>query len=125
VLRLGQTLVGLHARELREAAPVGLVAPDAEARAEHRIAACQYDGIIALPGAAVDDDVVTDLDVADVGADLPDDTRGVAASDVERAVVRVLLAAPDDVGGHRQRGQAVLDVTACGRTRATDVSGLR
>ena len=49
VLRLRQALVRLHARELREAAPVGLVAPDAEARAVHRVAARLHDRVVRVP----------------------------------------------------------------------------
>src|SRR5262249_29242646 len=83
MLRLGQALVRLRAGELREAAEAGLVAPDAEAPAEHRIAAPLHDRIVRAPHAAVDDDLVADLHVPDRAAHLPDDPGGVAAADVE------------------------------------------
>src|SRR5213592_3471934 len=49
LLRLRQALVRLDARELREAAPAGLVAPDAEARAEHRIGAGPDHRVVLAP----------------------------------------------------------------------------
>jgi hypothetical protein len=62
VRRLGQALVVLHLGVLREAAPVGLVAPDDLRRREHRVLAGDP-RIVAVPHAAVDDDLVADLDV--------------------------------------------------------------
>ena len=80
---LRHALVRLHLRELREAAPVGLVAPDAGTRGEHRIVARHHLRVVGVPQAAVDDDLVADLDVRDVLADGVDDAGGVAAADVE------------------------------------------
>jgi hypothetical protein len=84
VLGLGHALLGLDLGELGEAAPVGLVAPDPEGGRVHRVAAAlDPDGAVRLPLAAVHDDLVADLDVGDVLADLVDDAGGVAAADVE------------------------------------------
>src|SRR5207249_9444267 len=112
VLRLRQALVLLHAGELGEAPPVGLVAPDPEARAEHRIPARPHDRVVGGPRAAVDDDVVAHVDVADVATDLPHDARGIAAAEVERAVVGVILAGLADVDRVVVRcpGDVVVDV---------------
>ena len=65
VLRLRQALVRLHPGELREAAPVGLVAPDPEARANIGSVPGRTVGSFAFPHAAVDDDLVADLDVGE------------------------------------------------------------
>src|SRR6266581_6352570 len=54
LLRLRQALVRLHARELREAAPARLVAPDAKARAEHAIGARLDRRVVLAPHPAVD-----------------------------------------------------------------------
>ena len=49
MLRLRHTLMRLHAGELREAAPVGFVAPDFEGRIVHRIVAVADRGAICDP----------------------------------------------------------------------------
>src|SRR5438552_8050235 len=115
--RLRQALVRLHARELREAAPAGLVAPDAKARAEHRIGARLDDRIILAPHPAVDHDLVAELHVADRAAHLPHDPRGVAPADVEGVgvwKVGVLLPALDHVDRGAERGPDVVVVDAGG-----------
>ena len=81
--RLGQQLMRLHERVLREAAPVGLVAPDPRARRDDRVAAGGDPRVGGIPHAAVRDDLVADADVVDALADRPDDAGGVAAADVE------------------------------------------
>ena len=71
VRRLRQALMRLHARELREAAPVRSRSPRSVARREHRILARLRPPGRRVPHPAVHDDLVADLDVRDVAADLP------------------------------------------------------
>ena len=81
-------LARLHLAELGER-PIGrLVAPDALAGGEHRIAAVAL-LVVAIVLVTVDDDFVSDLPALHLGADRPDDSRGVRARDVERLLVHV------------------------------------
>jgi hypothetical protein len=115
VLGLGHALLGLDLGELGEAAPVGLVAPDPEGRGVHRVAAALTDGQVRGPLAAVHDDLVADLDVGDVLADLVDDAGGVAAADVEGLAAEVaagvpLVAGADDIDRDAEAGPDVVVV---------------
>src|SRR5262249_47245595 len=60
-----QTLVLLHAGELREAAPVGLITPNALGGREHRILAGLDVWAVAIPDAAVDDHVIPNAKLRD------------------------------------------------------------
>ena len=82
---LGHQLVGLHQRELAQAAVVGLVAPDALVGGEHRVVVRAR--ILVVDVVAVDGDRVARLPRADRGAHSEHHARGVAAHDVERLVV--------------------------------------
>src|SRR6202008_230803 len=81
-------LARLHLAELREAAVGSLVAPDALAGGGHRGAAGGL-LVVAVVLIAVDDDLVADLPALHLGADRPDDARGIGAGDVERLLVNV------------------------------------
>src|SRR5207247_5279291 len=63
---LRHALVGLRSRELTERSVVRLVAPDARGLGQHRILARFHPRVVRPPPAAVDDDLVADLDVAPV-----------------------------------------------------------
>ena len=78
----------LHPAELGERAVGRLVAPDALRRREHRVAAVAF-LVVAVVLIAVDDDLVADLPALDLGADRPDDARGVGAGDVIGLLVHV------------------------------------
>src|SRR5262249_40058341 len=110
--RLGQALVRLRAGELAVAAVVRLVSPDARALGQHRILAGEDPWIIRPPPSAVDDDLITHLDVLDVLADRPDDAGAVAAARVK--VLRLALSLPlgDHVDGRAERGPHVVVVDA-------------
>src|SRR4029453_6040629 len=117
MLRLRQALVRLDAGELREASPVRLVAPDAEARTEHGIVAGLDGRIVGLPDAAVDDDVIAGLHRRHRAARLPHDAGGIAAADVKRRLVGPLLVARprlDHVDRRAQAGPHVVVVDAGG-----------
>src|SRR6476469_6874547 len=88
MLRAFHQLAGLHLAELRERAVRRLVAPDALAGGEHRIAAVAL-LVVAVVLVTVDDDLVADLPALHLGADRPDDTRGIGAGDVEGLLVDV------------------------------------
>jgi hypothetical protein len=101
----------LHFGELREAAPVGFVAPDLERRVVHRIVAAADSGAIGVPAAAMDHDVVADLDVGDRAADLVHHAGGIAAADVKIGIVELgLLARRDHVHRGAARGPHVVEV---------------
>ena len=70
--------------------------------------------IVGVPHAAVDDDVVADLDVRDVLADRPHDAARVAAADVEVLGLALLLARLDDVDRDAHRRPHVVVVDARG-----------
>ena len=78
----------LHAAELGEGAVRRLVPPDALRGREHRVAAVAF-LVVAVVLVAVDDDLVADLPALDLGADRPDDARGVGAGDVIGILVHV------------------------------------
>ena len=63
---------------------------------EHRVLARDDPRVIGVPRAAVDDDLVTDLDVLDVLAGGPDDAARVAAADVEGLLLALLLPSLDN-----------------------------
>ena len=88
VLGTFHQLAVLHAAELRERAVRRLVAPDALRGREHRIAAVAL-LVVAVVLVAVDDDFVADLPALHLGADRPDDARGVGPGDVEGLLVAV------------------------------------
>ncbi len=88
VLRPLHQLAVLHPAELGERAVGRLVAPDALRGREHRIAAVAF-LVVAVVLVAVDDDLVADLPALDLGADRPDDARGVRAGDVVGVLVHV------------------------------------
>ena len=108
MVRLVHQLPRLHAAELRERAVRRLVAPDALRGRQQRIAAVAI-LIVAVVLIAVDDHLVTDFPAFDLGADRPDDARGIGARDVERMLVPVerrdrnAKAGPDAVVVHATR----------------------
>ena len=113
VRRLGHALMRLHARELREAAPVGFVAPDFERRIVHRIVAVADGGRVAIPDAAMNHDAVADLDVVHVVPGGIDDSRGVAAADMKIGVIVLgFLARADHVNRRAERGPHVVEIDA-------------
>src|SRR5713226_8164181 len=81
-------LACLHLAELREGSVRRLVAPDALAGREHRIAAVAL-LVVAVILVAVHDDLVADLPALHLGADRPHDAGGVGAGDVEGLLVDV------------------------------------
>ena len=81
-------LARLHLAELGERAVGRLVAPDALAGGEHRVAAVAL-LVVAVVLVTVDDDLVTDLPALHLGADRPDDARGIGAGDMEGLLVHV------------------------------------
>jgi hypothetical protein len=81
-------LAVLDAAELGERAVRRLVAPDALRRREHRIAAVAL-LVVAVVLVAVNDDLVADLPAFHLGADGPDDARGIRAGDVIVGLVNV------------------------------------
>ena len=101
-------LARLHPAELREGAVRRLVAPDALAGREHRVAAIAL-LVVAVVLVAVDDDLVAHLPALHLGADRPDDARGVGAGDVEGLLVpverrdRLAERGPDAVVVHARR----------------------
>ena len=117
VLGARQQLSGLHPAELGEAAVRRLIAPDALAGGEHRVAAVAI-LVVAVVLIAVDDDLVARLPPLHLRAHLPDDARGVGAGDVVGLLVAVQRAdrlaqrRPDavvvDAGGHHQDQHLVL-----------------
>src|SRR5580658_2940041 len=113
MLRLGHTLMRLDAGELREAAPVGFVAPDFERRIVHRVVAVFDCGAIRIPLPAMHHDMVADLDVAYVAPDRIDNSRGVAPADVEiRGVIFGFLPCGDDVDRRAERGPYIVEIHA-------------
>src|ERR671926_242519 len=78
VLGARHELARLHPAELGEGAVWGLVAPDALAGREHRVAAVAF-LVVAVVLVAVDDDLVAALPALHLGADRPDDARRVGA----------------------------------------------
>ena len=117
MLRALHQLARLHLAELGERAVRRLVAPDALAGGEHRIAAVAL-LVVAVVLVTVDDDLVADLPALHLGADRPDDARGIRARDVERLLVHVerrdrqAEPGPDavvvDAGGHHEDQHLVL-----------------
>src|SRR5689334_7820214 len=81
-------LAVLHAAELGEGAIRRLVAPDALARREHRIAAVAL-LVVAVVLIAVDDDLVANLPTLHLGADGPHDAGRIRAGDMIRVLVAV------------------------------------
>ena len=111
--RLGNALMRLRAGELAIAAVVGLVAPDAGAFRQHRVAPRQHPGIVRLPPAAVDHHLVARLDRFHVLADRPDDPGAVAAAGVEVFLLaQRLLAFPDNIDRPAQRRPYVVVIDA-------------
>ena len=103
----------LHARELGEAAPVGLVAPDFERRVVHRIVAVPDRWRVAIPDAAMYYDAVANLDVVHVMPDRVDDSRRVATADMKiRMIVFRLLARADHVHRRAERSPHVVEIDA-------------
>ncbi len=102
VLRAAHQLARLDAGELGEAAVGRLVAPDALAGREHRVAAVAV-LVVAVVLVAVDNDLVADLPSPDLVADRPDDARSVRPGDVIGCLVdverrdRLAEAGPDAV----------------------------
>ena len=98
--------MGLDAGELGEASPSCVSKPQMrKLLLKRRVAAGDDEGVVCVPHAAVQDDLVADLDVGDVGADGVDDAGGVAAADVEAllvAGVARLLVHADDVDRHAE-----------------------
>ncbi len=115
-LRLGQQLLGLDLRELREGAPGRLIAPDLLRGRGHRV---QPVDLRVLVGGlvAVHDDLVARLPAGDAGADLPHDAGGVGAADVVAELGVVAVA--HDRHGLAERGPHVVVVDA-GRHHAHD-----
>ncbi len=85
VAGLGHQLVGLHQRDLREAAEVGLEAPDPLLGVEHRVVVTV--GSLELHAQAVRDDLVAGLPQVHAGAGAQHDARQVRADHVVRQVV--------------------------------------
>ena len=81
----GHELVRLHQRELTETAVVGLVAPDALVRRQHRVVVRAR--VLVVDVVAVHRDRVTGLPRTHRRADAQHHTGGVAADHVERLVV--------------------------------------
>ncbi len=106
VLRPRHQLLRLHAGELGEGAVRRLVAPDALGRRVHRVAAIAL-LVVAIVLVAVDHDLVAHLPALDLGADRPDDARGVGARDV---VVRLVHVEHRD--RHAERGPDAVVVDA-------------
>src|SRR5712691_3534551 len=104
----------LGAGELAVAAVVGLVPPDPRALGEHGVLAGEHPGVIGPPPAAVNDDLVADLDVLDVFAGGPHDARAIAAAGVEVFGLAQLLALGDDVEGLAESGPDIVVVDAGG-----------
>ena len=113
-LGLRQALMRLGARELAVAAVVGLVAPDARALGEHGVLARAHPRIVRAPPAAVDDDLVADLDVPHVLAYRPHDAGAVAAAGVEVLGLSLTLPLGDHVDGRAERGPDIVVVDAGG-----------
>src|SRR4029077_18221330 len=84
----GHQLSVLHTTELGERAVWRLVAPDSLRGGEHRVAAVAF-LVVAVVLVAVDHDLVADLPTLDLGADRPDDSGRVGASDVIGVLVDV------------------------------------
>ena len=110
VLGLGQALMRLHLGELREAAPVGFVAPDLLAVAQHRIFAGENVRIVGVPHAAVNNDFVANFHVGNLRTDFPDDAGCIGTADVEILGVAALLSGLDDVDRDAHRGPHVVVV---------------
>ena len=119
---LGQALVRLHLRELRERAPARVVAPHAERRRQAGVLARLHPRIVLVPLAGVHDDAVAHLDVRDLVAHRVHDAARIRADDVEvggltpprlrlRDVDRDPARRPDvvevDAGGHHQHERIV------------------
>ena len=114
VLRLGDELLGLDLRELRERAPARLVAPDPLRGRGERVEAVDL-GILVGRLVAVDDDLVARRPPGHARTDLPDDPGRVRAADV---VVLVGVVA-EDGHGLAERRPHVVEVHA-GRHDADD-----
>ena len=109
--RARHQLARLDAAELGERAVGRLVAPDPLRGRVHRVAAVAL-LVLAVVLVAVDHHLVADLPAVDLGADRPDDARGVRAGDVVVGLVhvehrdRLAERRPDavvvDAGGHHQ-----------------------
>ena len=110
-------LAGLDLAELSEGAVRRLIAPDALAGGEHRIAAVAL-LVVAVVLVTVDHDLVAHLPALHLGADRPDDAGGIGARDVELLLVDVerrdRQAEPGphavviDAGGHHEDEHFVL-----------------
>src|ERR1700722_6353124 len=110
---LGHALMRLHAGKLREAAPVGFVAPDFERRIVHRIVAVADCGRVTVPDAAMNHDAVADFDVVHVVSGGVHDARRVAAADMKiRVIVLGLLARADHVDWRSERRPDVVEIHA-------------
>ena len=118
VLRLGQQLLGLDLRELREGAPARLVAPDPLRGRGERVEAVDL-GVLVGGLVAVQDDLVAGLPARDAGAHLPHDPGGVGAADV---MVLLRVRAEDR---HRlaQGRPDVVEVHAGGHDADDDLEG--
>src|SRR4029453_10916515 len=88
MLRALHQLARLHLAELGERAVRRLVAPDTLAGGEHRIAAVAL-LVVAVVLVTMDDDLVAALPALHLGADRPDDARGIRARDVEGLLVDI------------------------------------
>src|SRR5581483_4735076 len=115
MLRLGHALMRLDLGELREASPVGLVAPDLERGVVHGVVAVAHGRTIPVPYAAVDHHPVSDLDVGDILADGINDSGGVASSDMKIGIVVAgFLARRYDVDRRAESGPYVVVVDSGG-----------
>ena len=113
---LGQELLGLHLRELREGPPARLVAPDPLRRRRQRIEPVDL-GILVGRLVAVHDHLVPRRPAGDPRPDLPDDPRGIGSADV------VILPGVVAKDGDRspQGGPDVVEVDAGGHDADDDL----
>src|SRR5579885_2527088 len=123
---LGHALMRLDLGELREASPVGLVAPDLERGVVHGVVAVAHGRTIPVPYAAVDHHPVSDLDVGDILANGINDSGGVASSDMEIGIVVAgFLACRYDVDWRTERGPYVVVVDSGGHHEDQDLVRLQ
>ena len=103
----------LHLRELRERAPAGVVAPDAERRRQPRVLARLHVRVVQVPLAGVHHDAVADLDVRDLIADRPHDAARVRTHDVEVGGLAPPRLRLRDVDRDAARRPDVVEVHPC------------
>ena len=123
VIGLRHALVVLDLRELGHRSPAGVVAPDAEARGQPRVASRAHPRVLRIPLPRVHGDRIADRDVAHRRPDRVDDAAGVGPDDVEVGRLAPSRLGLRHIDRHTSCSPYVIEVHARGHRRDEHVVG--